>query len=156
MKIDIKVITPENFKGDVEDLLPVYNEHSDYRIDLKGRDLKRLYSGTREVPIKVVDKTLDKGYFNLRSFERALIGTGLIIKIPKNYELQIRSKSDLTLKKGLLIIDSPNIIDCNYTEEVCFAICNITNYNLRVNFNEVFAQGVLCPIVKITEWGGNE
>ena len=38
----------------------------------------------------------------IRPLERKLIGTGLYLEIPEGYEAQIRPRSGLAIKKGLL------------------------------------------------------
>lgn len=43
--------------------------------------------------------------------ERRLIPTGLHVAIPEGYELQIRPRSGLALKKGIGVLNSPGTID---------------------------------------------
>lgn len=47
----------------------------------------------------------------LKPFERILIKTGIFVDIPKGYEIQIRSRSGETLKKGLIVLNEPGTID---------------------------------------------
>jgi len=46
---------------------------------------------------------------------RVLIPTGLHIALPEGYELQVRPRSGLALKKGISVVNSPGTIDC-YSE----------------------------------------
>ena len=48
----------------------------------------------------------------IKSGERALVGTGLSFDIPDGYEIQVRSKSGLALKQGLMVLNSPGTVDC--------------------------------------------
>jgi dUTP pyrophosphatase len=48
----------------------------------------------------------------IESFGRALIPTGLHFDIPDGYEIQVRSKSGLALKQGLMVLNSPGTVDC--------------------------------------------
>jgi dUTP pyrophosphatase len=48
----------------------------------------------------------------IESFGRSLIPTGLHIDIPDGYEVQVRSKSGLALKQGLMVLNSPGTVDC--------------------------------------------
>ena len=41
----------------------------------------------------------------------ALVKTGLYVAIPEGYELQIRPRSGLALKKGVSVLNSPGTID---------------------------------------------
>jgi len=48
----------------------------------------------------------------IEPFGRILAPTGLHIDIPENYEIQVRSKSGLALKQGLMVLNSPGTVDC--------------------------------------------
>ena len=48
----------------------------------------------------------------IEPFGRALIPTGLHFDIPDGYEIQVRSKSGLALKQGLMVLNSPGTVDC--------------------------------------------
>lgn len=48
----------------------------------------------------------------IEPFGRELIPTGLHFDIPENYEIQVRSKSGLALKQGLMVLNSPGTVDC--------------------------------------------
>jgi dUTP pyrophosphatase len=79
--------------------------------------------------------------------DRALIPTGLYFNIPENYELQIRSKSGLSLKKGLMVLNSPGTVDQGYTGEVQVILFNTTNEKIKIEKGQKVAQAVLCPVV---------
>ena len=49
---------------------------------------------------------------SIEGFGRGLVPTGLHLDIPENYEIQIRSKSGLALKQGLMVLNSPGTVDC--------------------------------------------
>ena len=49
---------------------------------------------------------------SIEPFGRELIPTGLHFDIPENYEIQVRSKSGLALKQGLMVLNSPGTVDC--------------------------------------------
>jgi dUTP pyrophosphatase len=46
--------------------------------------------------------------------QRALIPTGLAIALPSGYELQIRPRSGLALRNGIVLPNSPGTIDEDY------------------------------------------
>ncbi|MDE0518504.1 MAG: hypothetical protein OXH36_02965, partial [Bdellovibrionales bacterium] len=52
-----------------------------------------------------------KSPVQLKSLERTAIPTGLCFEIPNGFELQVRPRSGLSLKKGLSIPNSPGTID---------------------------------------------
>jgi len=47
----------------------------------------------------------------VKPLERKLIPTDLYMSIPSGYEIQIRSRSGLALKKGIFCLNSPGTID---------------------------------------------
>lgn len=51
----------------------------------------------------------------LKPFERKLIPTGIYLEIPEGFEVQVRPRSGLALKKGLTVLNSPGTIDAKET-----------------------------------------
>lgn len=80
-------------------------------------------------------------------FDRILVPTGLHIDIPENYEIQVRSKSGLALKQGLMVLNSPGTVDQGYTGEIKVIIFNTTNKLKKIEKGQKIAQAVLCPVV---------
>ena len=80
-------------------------------------------------------------------FGRALVPTGLHFDIPQNYELQIRSKSGLALKQGLMVLNSPGTVDQGYVGEIKVILFNTTNEKIKINKGQKIAQAVLAPVV---------
>ena len=66
-------------------------------------------------------KTLGSSGMDIRAFldeavilepgERRLIPTGIYLDISIGYEVQVRSRSGLALKKGLIVLNEPGTID---------------------------------------------
>ena len=80
-------------------------------------------------------------------FGRELIPTGLSFDIPDGYEIQVRSKSGLALKQGLMCLNSPGTVDNGYTGEVKAIIFNTNNESFTITKGMKVAQAVLCPVV---------
>jgi dUTP pyrophosphatase len=80
-------------------------------------------------------------------FDRALIPTGLHFNIPDGYEIQVRSKSGLALKQGLMVLNSPGTVDQGYTGEIKVILFNTTNNEVIIEKGQKIAQGVVCPVV---------
>lgn len=80
-------------------------------------------------------------------FGRVLIPTGLSFDINDGYEIQVRSKSGLALKQGLMVLNSPGTVDNGYTGEVQVIVFNTNNYTLTIPKGMKIAQAVLCPVV---------
>lgn len=83
----------------------------------------------------------------LHPFDRQLIRTGLHIDIPENYEIQVRSKSGLALKQGLMVLNSPGTVDQGYTGEIQVILFNTTNQKVKIEKGQKVAQAVVCPVV---------
>lgn len=80
-------------------------------------------------------------------FGRVLVPTGLHFDIPDGYEIQVRSKSGLALKQGLMVLNSPGTVDQGYTGEIKVIIFNTTNQRVKIEKGQKIAQGVLSPVV---------
>lgn len=83
----------------------------------------------------------------LEPFGRALVPTGLSFDIKDGYEIQVRSKSGLAIKEGLMVLNSPGTVDNSYTGEIKAIIFNTNNYEYQIKKGQKVAQAVLCPVV---------
>ena len=89
-------------------------------------------------------------------FGRALVPTGLRVKLPENCELQVRPKSGLAINKGLTVLNTPGTVDNGYTGEIKVIVFNTNNFEVTIDKGMKVAQGVICPVfygefIKITE-----
>lgn len=79
---------------------------------------------------------------------RALIPTGLMIALPPGYELQIRPRSGLALRHGIVLPNSPGTIDEDYRGEVQVILLNAGNSAFTIERGARIAQAVLAPVVR--------
>lgn len=79
--------------------------------------------------------------------ERELIPTGLSFDIPEGYEIQVRSKSGLALKQGLMVLNSPGTVDSGYNFEIKVILLNTSKTDVKIEKGQKIAQAVLCPVV---------
>lgn len=84
----------------------------------------------------------------IKAGERMLIPTGIKISIPKNYEAQIRPRSGLALKHGIILPNSPGTIDSDYRGEIGVIILNAGNEIFEVNIGDRVAQMVFVPVTR--------
>jgi len=84
---------------------------------------------------------------NIAPFGRALISTGLKFSIPTGYEIQVRSKSGLALKQGLMVLNSPGTVDQGYTGEIKVIVFNTNKEEYHIKPGDKVAQAVLCPVM---------
>jgi len=80
--------------------------------------------------------------------ERALIPTGIAIALPPGYELQIRPRSGLALRHGILLPNSPGTIDEDYRGELQVILLNTGTALFTVERGMRIAQAVLAPVVR--------
>lgn len=88
--------------------------------------------------------------------ERKLIPTGLYVELPVGYEFQVRSRSGLALKEGLIVLNSPGTIDSDYRGEIGIILYNVGNEAKTINNGDRIAQLVLAKVemaeFEITHW----
>ena len=80
--------------------------------------------------------------------EKKIIPTGIAVAIPKQYEIQIRPRSGLAIKKGISVLNTPGTIDSDYRGELKVILINFGNETFEINNNDRIAQMIVCPIVK--------
>ena len=78
--------------------------------------------------------------------ERVIITTGIKVSIPIGYELQIRSRSGLAVKYGIIVLNSPGSIDADYRGEIRVILYNTGENNYLISDGDRIAQAVICPI----------
>lgn len=80
--------------------------------------------------------------------ERALIPTGLAIAVPPRYEAQVRPRSGLALKHGIVIPNAPGTIDSDYRGEVGVILGNMGTEPFIVERGARIAQLVIASVVQ--------
>ena len=86
----------------------------------------------------------------INSGDKALIPTGFSLSIPQGYEVQIRPRSGLAIKKGITILNTPGTIDSDYRGEIKVVLINLSKDKFTVKNGERIAQMVVCPIVQVS------
>ena len=88
----------------------------------------------------------------LAPLSTTIVKTGLFVKIPEGYEIQVRPRSGLSAKSSLRIANSPGTIDSDYLGEIGIIIDNISDtYHHLIKKGERIAQLVLKKVEQI-EW----
>ena len=80
--------------------------------------------------------------------ERALVPTGLFMEIPEGYEVQIRARSGLAIKKGIGLVNGIGTIDSDYRGEVKVPLINWGQEPFTVSNGERIAQMVAAAYIK--------
>lgn len=132
---------------DVE--VPQYAHPGDSGFDIVVHNFKSLYTAQEVNPEGFQNSFAvdDKEEIILSPHSRVLIGTGYCIAIkPEWYELQIRSRSGLALKQGLVVLNSPGTVDNGYRGEIGAILCNTSAFHITVKKGDRVAQGVFTHI----------
>ena len=79
----------------------------------------------------------------------SLIPTGILVAIPSNYEIQIRPRSGLAIKKSISVLNTPGTVDSDYRGEIKIILINLSKKPFVVKLGDRVAQMVVCPIVKV-------
>lgn len=77
------------------------------------------------------------------------ISTGLHIQLPVDQELQIRSRSGIAYRKGLVVHQGIGTIDSDYRGEVQVMLRNTGLNAVTVNCGDRIAQGVIAPVIRV-------
>lgn len=84
-----------------------------------------------------------KDSITLFPFKQRIINTGIFIEIPIGYEGQIRSRSGLALKHGIISLNSPGTIDSDYRGEIMIILINVSSINFIINNGDRIAQIII-------------
>ena len=104
-----------------KNILPQYETQKSAGMDIRA-DFSRVSS---QNPIKIygdgeiiyAGENHPKTLLRIEPGSRALVPTGLFTAIPEGYEVQIRPRSGLAIKKGLNVINCVGTIDADYRNE---------------------------------------
>jgi dUTP pyrophosphatase len=84
----------------------------------------------------------------LKPGERVLVPTGLSMEIPVGFEVQVRPRSGLSFKTGLMVLNAPGTIDSDYRGEVKIILGNLGTKEEIINHGDRVAQLVLAPVTQ--------
>ncbi|MGJ8546423.1 MAG: dUTP diphosphatase [Sulfitobacter sp.] len=91
---------------------------------------------------------LPKGDVVIAPGARALIATGLRVSIPAGFELQLRPRSGLALKHGIMLPNSPGTIDADYRGPLGVIVMNCGAEDFCVTHSMRIAQLVVAPVIQ--------
>lgn len=83
---------------------------------------------------------------NIVPGKRGLVGTGFAFAIPEGYEVQVRPRSGLALKKGISVLNTPGTIDSDYRGEIKVILANLSEEDFVVERGDRIAQIVVAPV----------
>lgn len=129
-------------------------EPSDSGFDVFSYSVKKIYyhgggngEGILDTDEKLERKFVEPGVFELQCNERALVGTGIRATLGEGYELQVRPRSGLALKKGLTVVNTPGTIDASFRGEIGIIILNTSRQTQTIKLGDSIAQIVPMKVV---------
>lgn len=125
--IEVKILQCEHFDKNLP--LPAYETAG-----AAGMDIRACFPDRKDLTIA--------------PFARVLIPTGLKFAIPQGYEMQVRPRSGLSLKTGLLVANSPGTIDSDYRGELQIIIGNLGQNHEIIRHGDRIAQILFAPVIK--------
>lgn len=85
----------------------------------------------------------------------ALVPTGVAIELPPGFEAQVRPRSGLALRHGVMLPNSPGTIDPGYRGEIQVILLNLGREPYRVRRGDRIAQLVITRYERV-EWVEDE
>jgi dUTP pyrophosphatase len=80
--------------------------------------------------------------------ERAAVGTGLALELPRGFEGQVRPRSGLARTHGVTVVNAPGTLDADYRGEVAVLLINHGREPFTVAPGTRIAQLVIAPVVQ--------
>lgn len=78
----------------------------------------------------------------------ALVPTGFNVAIPAGYEVQVRSRSGLAAKHGVIVLNAPGTIDADYRGEIKGIMLNAGAEPFTIQRGDRIAQAVVAPVIQ--------
>lgn len=109
-----------------------------------GLDLTMVAWRYSDTPPELPDRD---GVCIIRPGDRILAKTGLSVELPEGFEAQVRPRSGLTLRSG--IVAQLGTIDSDYRGEVGVILACIGDEPVEIRCGERVAQLVVAPVVRV-------
>ncbi len=87
----------------------------------------------------------------LQPGQRALLGTGIAVALPRGYEGQVRPRSGLAVEHGLTVLNAPGTVDADYRGEIRVLLANLGDGPCTIARGDRVAQLVVVPVARV-DW----
>jgi dUTP pyrophosphatase len=102
--------------------------------------------------LKVRERASDEAHrLHLEPGEVALVPLGFKARLPDGYEAQVRIRSSIAFKRGLIIPNGPGTIDADYPDEWMVMLKNDSPRGVVIEHGERIAQ-VIFARYAVLEW----
>ena len=110
----------------------------DVRAYLLGRSV-RVWRDASEV----LQSTDANGALALEPADVALVPLGFRARLPEGYEAQVRLRSSIAFRRGLMLPNAPGTIDADYPDEWLVMVRNVSSTRVIIEHGERIAQIIL-------------
>jgi len=102
--------------------------------------------------LKMRERASDDAHrLHLEPGEIALVPLGFKARLPDGYEAQVRIRSSIAFKKGLIIPNGPGTIDADYPDEWMVMLKNDSAGGVTIDHGERIAQVIIARYA-VVEW----
>ena len=91
-----------------------------------------------------------EGELVLAPGQRALVPTGLRVALPPGFEGQVRPRSGLALRHGILLPNAPGTVDSDYRGEIQVILWNAGEEPFAIRRGDRIAQLVVAPVCHVS------
>ena len=123
----------------------IWDEGADRSLPLPGYDSSGAAGADLRANLAEADRATG---LTIDPMRRVLVPTGLRVKIPPGYEMQIRPRSGLALKFGITLPNTPGTIDSDYRGPLGVALINLGHDPYTIHHGDRIAQAVIAPVVQ--------
>jgi len=81
--------------------------------------------------------------------DRTLVSTGIIIGLTKGFEAQVRPRSGLAVRNGIMLVNSPGTIDSDYRGEIKVILFNSGNEPFEIRRGDRIAQLIVSKYERV-------
>lgn len=86
----------------------------------------------------------------LKPMTRVTVSTGICIALPKDHEGQVRSRSGLAAKHGIMVLNSPGTIDTDYRGEIKVILMNLDSKDFLIQTGMRIAQLIITKYSQVS------
>lgn len=117
----------------------------DVRAYLVGRSVRMRLGDSGDL----CEKAAESGRLSLGPGDVALVPTGFKASVPIGYEAQVRIRSSMAFKRGLILPNAPGTIDADYPDEWLIMVKNDSAQTAVIEHGDRLAQVILNRFEKL-------
>lgn len=141
------------YKTHPEIKLPVFATKQAACFDLSfNAQGKNEYKGFNSYNAPFTRAIRNDGSITIMPGDRVMVPTGLILDIPEGYSVRVHARSGLSLKQGLVLVNSEGVIDSDYVEELFVLLTNTSENQLVIKNGDRIAQAELVKKEEYVIW----